>query len=131
MTRTTRVGATAALTVAVMLFAGSALAQRPSAECRTEIEKLCAGLKPGDGKYGQCVIDHKADLSDPCKKYADAAAARKRDIAQIPACTADAEKLCPGTKPVLNAIVKCLRTHQGDLSAQCKDEIGKKTGKYH
>ena len=119
------------MVLAVMLFAWGALAQMPDPACHAEIEKLCPGLKPGDGKYGQCVIDHKADLSDPCKKYADAAAARKRDIAQIPACTADAEKLCPGTKPVLNAIMKCLRLHQGDLSADCRHEIGKKTGKYH
>ena len=131
MTRTTRVGATAALSVAAMLFAGRALAQKPSAECRAEIEKLCPGLKPGDGKYGQCVIDHKADLSDPCKKYADAAAARKQDLKQFPACIADAERLCPNTPLALSRLTKCLRTHQSDLSPECKQEIGKRSGKVH
>ena len=123
--------ATMATGLALMLFAGTAPAQAPSAACQTEIEKFCPDMKPGDGHYGQCLIDHQNDFSAPCKKHADAAAARKEDLKQFPACIADAERLCPNTPRSLTRIRKCLRTHQSDLSPDCKQEIGKRTGKYH
>lgn len=122
--------ATMAVGLAVMFFAGSAPAQAPNAACKAEIEKLCPEMKPGDGHYGQCLVDHQKDFSNPCKKYADAAVARKQDLKQFPACIADAERLCPSTPSGLTRLTKCLRIHQGDLSADCKQEIGKRTGKY-
>jgi hypothetical protein len=121
---------TLATGLALIFFTGSAPAQVPRAACQTEIAKFCPGMKPGDGHYGQCLVDHQKNFSAPCKKYADAAAARKEDLKQFPACIADAERLCPNTPPSLTRIRKCLRTHQGDLSPDCKQEIGKRTGKY-
>lgn len=123
--------ATMAVGLAVTLFGGSAPVRAQTEACKAEIEKLCPGMKPGDGKYGQCLVDHQKDFSLPCKKYADAAVARKEDLKQLPSCIADAERLCPGTPRSLTRITKCLRMHQGDLSADCKQEIGKRTGKYH
>ena len=116
--------------VALTLLVGRAPARAQKAGCEAEIAKLCPEMKPGDGKYGQCLIDHQKDLSSGCKKYADAAAARKRDLKQFPACIADAERLCPGTPRALSRLQKCLRTHQGDLSPECRREISKRTGKY-
>ena len=131
MTGRIATGARTALALTVILVAWSAMAQPPDAACRAEIEKACPGKKPGDGEYGQCVIDHKGDLSAPCKKYADAAAARKADLKNFPACIADAEKLCPGLKVSLTKLTKCLRTHQGDISPECRTELGQRSGKYH
>lgn len=106
----------------------SAPAPAQNAACKTEIEKLCPGMTPGDGKYGQCLVDHEKDFSSPCKKYAEAAAARKRDLKEFPACIADAERLCPGMAVGLTRLTKCLRMHQSDLSADCKHEIRKRRG---
>jgi len=131
MTRRGIILATLATCLAPMLFAGSAPAQAPSAACQTEIAKFCPNMQPGDGHYGQCLVDHQKDFSAPCKKYADAAVARKEDLKQFPACIADAERLCQNTPRSLTRIRQCLRTHQGDLSAECKQEIGKRTGKVH
>ena len=36
------------------------------------------------------------------------------------ACKADAEKFCKGVAPGQGAIVKCLKEHQAELSAECK-----------
>ena len=119
------------LALGLMVLASAAAAQLPDDACRTEIEKNCPGMKPGDGKYGQCLVDHKNDFSAPCQKYSAAAAARKADLKNFPSCLADAEKLCPSTKPSLTGLTKCLRTHQGDLSSECRQELGKRTGKYH
>jgi len=116
----------------LMVLASVAAAQAPPNEqCRAEIVKNCPGLKPGDGKYGQCLVDHKSDFSAPCQQYPQAAIARKADLKNFPSCLADAEKLCPSTKPSLTGLTKCLRLHQGDLSSECRQELGKRTGKYH
>jgi hypothetical protein len=122
------IGATAATAFIVALATGVAPARGDDAACRAEIAKLCPDMKPGDGKYGQCLVDHAKDFSAPCKKYSDAAAARKRDLKQLPSCIADAEKLCPGIKVGVTNLTKCLRTHQSDLSSECRDELGKRTG---
>jgi len=119
--------------LAISLIAGNPGASMgaPSKECQTEIEKFCPGMQPGDGHYGQCLVDHEKDFSTGCKRYAEAAAARKRDLRQMPSCTADAERLCPGSPTGVTRLMKCLRTHQGDLSTECRREIGKRSGKFH
>ena len=129
MTTRATVLVTVAMGLAATLVVGP-MAHADNAQCKTEIEKLCPGMKPGDGKYGQCLVDHRTDFSDPCKKYSDAAAARKRDLKQFPSCIADAERFCPGMAVGLTRLTKCLRTHQGDLSADCKGEISRVTGKH-
>ena len=131
MSRSTMFGTMMALALAGAFVAGSAAAQTMTAACKADIEKVCPGLMPGDGKYGQCLVDHKSDLSAPCKKFSDAAAARKADLKNLPSCLADAEKLCPTVKPSLTGLTKCLRLHETDLSSECRQEIRKRTGSYH
>jgi len=122
-----------ALTATLFAFACSnPLGSKRSAddECTGEIAKLCPAMQPGDGKYGKCLIANEAQLSAPCKPYAQAAAARQRTLKQFPSCVADAEKFCPHEKPVVTEVMACLRGHQGDLSESCKYEIGRDTGRY-
>lgn len=38
-----------------------------------------------------------------------------------PACKADIEKFCKDVKPGGGAIMKCLKEHDAELSAECKD----------
>jgi hypothetical protein len=35
--------------------------------CRADIEKHCAGIKPGDGRLRHCVREHHAKFSQGCK----------------------------------------------------------------
>jgi hypothetical protein len=39
-----------------------------SAVCSTEIQKFCANVEHGKGKIRECLTQHTADLSDPCKQ---------------------------------------------------------------
>jgi hypothetical protein len=72
----------AAATLAIVAAgSGSSSAQQPGAgpagpggrgggarmACREDIAKLCAGLEPGGGRIGQCLRQHKDEVSDPCK----------------------------------------------------------------
>lgn len=38
--------------------------------CHNDIERLCAGIKPGDGRIGGCLVANKAKLSKACRRFA-------------------------------------------------------------
>lgn len=38
--------------------------------CRKDIRRFCAQITPGDGRVGQCLYDHLAELSKSCRRYA-------------------------------------------------------------
>ena len=35
--------------------------------CQADAAKLCPGLTPGDHKFGPCMREHKAQVSDACR----------------------------------------------------------------
>jgi Golgi apparatus protein 1 len=39
--------------------------------CEADIAFLCAGTKPGEGRIAQCLLDHRASLSQTCGEVAD------------------------------------------------------------
>lgn len=39
---------------------------RTLAACRDDVRRLCATMKPGDGRVVQCLQDHAQDVSDRC-----------------------------------------------------------------
>lgn len=70
------------LIMTVTSFAQQAAApERPRRACAADYKKFCADAKAGDGRVAQCMRDHAADLSAPCKASLEAAkearAARK------------------------------------------------------
>jgi hypothetical protein len=88
-------GVMLALALAPLLAAiGSAAAQDGStgerrangpaaAACRPDVQKLCAGIKPGGGRIVACLHEHEADVSPTCQD-AMAAAKAARESAQQP-----------------------------------------------
>jgi len=44
--------------------------------CKADAEKLCSGVKPGEGRIKECLKEHRKDLSPECKK--EIAEARKQ-----------------------------------------------------
>lgn len=45
--------------------------------CRADIQKHCAGIEPGGGRIGQCLMAHAPELSKPCQDALQAVAARR------------------------------------------------------
>ena len=37
------------------------------ASCRTDAEKLCQGVQPGEGRIVGCLKEHREEVSDTCK----------------------------------------------------------------
>ena len=77
--------ATLSLACAGFLMAGAAsAADAPpaagavAAACKADVEKLCPGVTPGDGKIKACMKEHRKELSTDCKKeLAEALKAKK------------------------------------------------------
>ncbi len=55
----------------------------PVAEaCRQDVQTLCAGAKPGDGRIKACMRENRAKLSDGCKAALKAQRGERKSIAK-------------------------------------------------
>gem|GEM_PF-2715757 len=95
--------------------------------CRAEAEKLCPGLKSGEG-LGKCVDEHVSELSAACQEHHKQMKARhserKEARAEVKeACAADQEKLCKGLEPG-KGLFKCMHEKASELSEGCKAAMG-------
>lgn len=109
----TRVAALVGLCMLVL----QPLAASANDPCATDAAKFCAGVEKGDLHVVKCLIDHEAQLSDPCK-------ARLARVGAQPgahqSCAADAANFCKGINPGGGRIAKCLDAHEAALSDACK-----------
>jgi hypothetical protein len=112
------------LAVAVSVAPGPVQAQQGRGPCRQDIEKFCAGIQPGAGRYRDCLEQHASELSPGCQKHLTEVKARMTAWRQ--ACQADVQKFCSGATPGRGNIVRCLRAHHDDLSQACKDQLAKR-----
>jgi hypothetical protein len=110
--------------LAVALSAAPAQAQRGQGPCREDIQKFCAGVQPGGGRFRVCLQQHAADLTPTCQQHLQQMKARVAAWRQ--ACESDVQKLCSGATPGRGGIVRCLREHQNDLSPACKDQLAQR-----
>ncbi len=75
-------------TVALLLAAGAALSSAWAAEpgmhrgtakaCKQDVETLCAGVKPGEGRIAACLKEKQDQVSDGCKTAIKGAAAGRK-----------------------------------------------------
>ncbi len=107
--------------VSLVAAPGTAKAQGGTGPCTEDIQKICAGVQAGGGRYRSCLNQHEAELSAACQEHLKTAEARVAAWRQ--ACEADVQKLCAGLETGGGKIVKCLREHQADLSVACKQEL--------
>lgn len=71
----------------------SADAPKPREACRADVERLCAGIKPGDGRIAQCFKEHRSEISEACR-----AAVKERRAASKERRAALAERRAAKTK---------------------------------
>ncbi|HEY1430027.1 MAG TPA: cysteine rich repeat-containing protein [Stellaceae bacterium] len=85
--------------------------------CGAEIQQLCAGIEPGEGRLRSCVKDHFADFSETCKQ------AMLSNVALVKACKEDVQKTCAGVQPGGGRIQTCMKEHFSEYSDPCKRAI--------
>jgi hypothetical protein len=120
----------ARITTAVTALLGVALFSYPGysatpGACKEDAKRLCADVKPGGGRIRQCLKEHEADLSSACKENISQWKEKreeKREKAHE-ACKADIQKLCADVKPGEGRIHQCLKAHESELSAACKEKM--------
>ena len=75
------------IAVAVLLLADTTYAQQPTGPsglqiaeaCGSDIDRLCPGVPPGEGRIKACMKEHVSQLSAPCFDTLMAAAAAKKE----------------------------------------------------
>jgi hypothetical protein len=104
---------------------GDAKAGWDKGACKADVEKLCAGVKPGDGGIRDCMKQHEADLSQGCKdNIAKMKEHMKKKMEAInTACKADEAQYCKDVTPGEGREMACLHAYNDKISAGCKDAM--------
>jgi hypothetical protein len=105
----------------VVLTGGRAAAR--GGPCADDADRLCAHVPSGHGRVVACLRAHRADLSPQCARVVGAGAGPKQGFRT--SCGPDVARLCPTVSPGRGRLLRCLRTHERDLSTACRDELAK------
>jgi hypothetical protein len=105
---------------ALFLSGSAALAQQASDPCTADARKLCAGIKPGEGRIKACLKSHLTELSENCESRVLSVAVTGK------LCKADVAKLCGGIVPGTGGIRECIKSHMAEVSDPCKDAMARR-----
>lgn len=94
--------------------------------CGDDQKKLCGKVQSGGGRIRQCLKEHLSEVSPKCKQVIQETSqgARQRAGGFRAVCKDEIDKLCRGTEPGGGRLMECLKKHEGDLSADCKQALG-------
>jgi hypothetical protein len=113
------------LTIVAGMFclsiASGVSAEEVDKPCVADAKKLCKDVQPGEGRIARCMKEHEKELSPGCKHNIAKAKEKIKDVAE--ACRDDADKLCKDIEPGKGRILRCLKLHEGELSAACKEQM--------
>jgi hypothetical protein len=86
-------------------------------DCATDIQSLCAGVKPGGGRVLACLQQHVAagELSVGCSTILSKA------IWVAKECAGDIRQFCPNA--TYATVGDCMRPHLGQTSATCQSAM--------
>jgi Cysteine rich repeat len=99
----------------------AAFAMTNERPCRADIEKFCPNVKPGDGRVVECLRKHHEELPPTCRSRGQEVRERVQEAHE--ACQGDIAKYCKEVRPGEGHILACLKKHDKDLSAACKDAM--------
>ncbi len=98
----------------------------PGKACKSDREKFCPGLKPGDGKLGPCMKEHAAEVSPECTAAIEAGKQARKAIQAN--CKADFAKFCADAPKEPGGMAKCLEGHASELDQACVDALKSRPG---
>lgn len=98
--------------------------------CEKQIEDLCSGVTPGNGRIISCLYAHEDHLDEACANtisdigdILDHVFATIRDAMAI--CATDIEKQCPNTEFGGGRIMSCLQENAASISPECRASVDK------
>ena len=119
----TWIGTVSAALAATLLATTLHAADEPPGRgpCRADVEKLCKGIEPGQGRIMQCLKDKQDQVSPDCKQHLTQMREHMREFSE--ACKGDVEQYCKDVQPGQGHIGKCLRQNEAKLSPACKEQM--------
>jgi hypothetical protein len=106
---------------AMMLLPGSISASAQEGlftserDCATDVQALCADVKPGNGRVLACLQSHVGQLSVGCSTILSKAIWTSRE------CAADIHQFCPGA--TFGSVSGCMQPHLGEVSDRCQSAL--------
>jgi hypothetical protein len=104
---------------ALLLSGSAAVAQQAGKPCADDINTLCAGIQPGEGRIKACIKSHLTDLSPTCDDRVLTVAVTRK------VCKTDVTNLCGGVVPGTGGIRACIKSHMAAVSDPCKDAMSR------
>jgi hypothetical protein len=103
------------------LWMGSAVSADEARPCADDVAMFCKDVQPGGGRIVQCLKQHENELSPACKQRIIETKQKLRGVHQ--ACQDDVLKLCKDVQPGAGRLIRCLKDHENEVSAECKAKI--------
>lgn len=104
---------------AALFLTLTALTAGAHGECRADREKFCKDAPKG--QVGKCMKQNQDLLSPSCQSFLEEKRQQKQAVRQ--ACQADREKFCKNTPQEKGAMRSCMKSHEAELSAVCREKI--------
>lgn len=102
-------------------FSAAASAEPADSPCTADAATLCKDVQKGKGALAKCLKEHESELSPACKDGMAKMKQRVQDMKE--ACKDDAQKLCKDIQVGRGRIMQCLKQHEDELSAACKEKM--------
>ena len=109
------------LAAMLLLFAPQLACAQESHPCKADREKFCAGIQPGDGKLGECMKQHEAELSPECTAERKERQEMRKNVRMN--CTAEIGKFCADGEKGQGGVMKCQGSHASELGQTCADSL--------
>jgi hypothetical protein len=122
-----------AAAVFAVCLAAAAAAQMPpgmGGNCMMDqLTQLCPDAKPGTPEFSACSKQHVGDAMAACQGQAQSSGTAQ---AKAPGgeCGDQMQKFCPGMWPGTPEFIKCMNSHEGDMSPSCKAAYEKRKAEH-
>ncbi|MGE0062772.1 MAG: cysteine rich repeat-containing protein [Xanthobacteraceae bacterium] len=106
------------------------VAKKVQAACKTDIQRRCKNVTPGEGRILYCILAYGDKLTPTCagtmiEVGRDVSMAMNDAARTADACYDDIEKLCPNVPEGEGRIAQCLIDNKPKLASACAGELDK------
>jgi hypothetical protein len=118
----------AALGVVSVPVAGLAQGGPGAGPCTADVARFCKDVERGEGRIRQCLQGHLPDLSPECRTHVASNEGGQGRARFRTACRKELDSFCKDVTPGGGGLKRCLRSHEGELSADCKQAVAGRGG---
>jgi hypothetical protein len=94
--------------------------------CRSDIQKYCSDVRPGNGRIEACLNSREDKLSYDCRTTKESAEesisqrGQKAELAFRSACGSDVQKFCTNVPYGNGRVLDCLSKNEDEVSYTCR-----------